>query len=167
MFVGCVFIKALEGALSVRGAGVFRHCVWMQLMTTHANGLRPVFILEEPRNGIPWSIESSFFIARDYQKNAYTKFMSNKPGDYVASIKFLVPGDISFVVEKFRSYLSDFTRGERFCTLVTHDGRRIAMSDETNLLEEYALEIEKARKALANRISDGIGCHDNPYLTVQ
>ena len=168
MFAGCVFIKALEGALSVRGAGIFRQCVWMQLMTTLAEGLPSVFILEEPRNGVPW--EPKIFKARNYQEIAYTRFMSNMPCDYVESIKFLFPDfpdNVSFVVEKFTSYLANFTPGARFCTLVTNDGRRIAMSDASTLLEEYALKIEGARRAFANRISDGLTCHDNPYLTVE
>lgn len=133
---------------------VFRQCVWMQLMSTLTRGLSPVFILEEPHHGKEWSMESSFFEARPYQERAYTRFMSNMPCDYVASIKFLFPHNISFVVEKFTSCVSNFTSGERFCTLVTHDGRRIAMSDASTLLQEYALKIEGARRAYANRITD-------------
>ena len=136
-------------------------------MTTLAGGLSPVFILEEPQDGKEWSMKSSFFEARDYQERAYNKFMSNMPCDYVASIQFLFPRNVSFVVEKFTSYLTHFTQGKRFCTLVTNDGRRITMSDEKHLLKKYAEDIGKARRGLVNKMGDGIACHDNPYLTVQ
>jgi hypothetical protein len=120
-----------------------------------------VFILEEPRNGMAWSIADKLHPAREYQFKAYTTFMSNEPSNYVVSIKFGFPGGISFVVEKFTSYVSNFTKGERFCTIVTDDGRRIAVSDNIMALRDYAKEIDSARKGFVNRLGDGIG---NPYV---